>query len=85
VPVRAQLTVWEHQNNALPQRWTGHCNKEDEKRLHLFLLWCCEKVATFVPTLTTDIPELERRIAEAVASFAGDILTKAWERNGTSD
>jgi len=49
------------------------------------LFWCCEKFATFVPTLTTDIPELERRIAEAVAYFAGDILTKAWERNGTSD
>jgi hypothetical protein len=45
----------------------------------LFLLWCCEKDATFVPTLTTDIPELERSIAESVASFTGDILTKAWE------
>jgi hypothetical protein len=63
----------------------GHGDKDDEKRLRLFLLWCCEKVATSVPTLTTDIPELERRIAEAVASFAGDILTKAWERNRTSD
>jgi len=37
-----------------------------------------------VPTLTADIPELESRIAEAMASFAGDILIKAWERNGTS-
>lgn len=83
MPVRVQLTVWEHQN-ALPQRWMRHCNKEEEKRLCLFLLWYCEKVATFVPALTTDIPELERKIAESVASFAGDIMAKAWERNGKS-
>lgn len=84
MPVRVQLTVWELHNNAPPQRWKGHSNKEDEKQPCLFLLWYCENVATFVQTLTTGIPELERRIAEAVTSFAGDLQIKAWERNGTS-
>ena len=49
-----------------------------------FLVVVLWKGCHFVPTLTADIPEMERRIAEAVASFAGDILIKAWERNGTS-
>jgi hypothetical protein len=44
-----------------------------------FFLWGNEKDAMFAPSLPTDIPELQCRITDAVASVTRDIQAKVWE------